>query len=467
MNTQRHSWLLALLLMLGFAHPQTSVKAADPGPIFLPFIGRNAWFGADDLPAVNAPYFTEADIIQSRFGEMAVFWFGQITTDRASTDVRIGWNNQELVVYTATYDRIISYNPHSDGSDLTQWDTAALAIQTSAGDAVSPGADSYRFLSEVRWFEPGDDPRYQRTMVGTGHDWQVRPIRFINNFGYMGTVPGDEKEDKGWSITFRIPFSSLGLAGAPAPGTRWRMQLEVFNRNSQAGPPLGSEVWPLRSTASAPASWGYLNFGIPSYTPPPAKNPGAITLTKNTPGIRINDVSVGGGANCGAQADPLFFERWGSLNYAGEPSFNIQNQGLIADWNCFSRYIFSSTLPSLPPGKIFRSARLVLTQMGGSEPSQARPSWIQVLTLNQNWAENTLTWNTLPQAHENIGGAWVGVVNPDWSSPDVWNTLPRREWDVSRAVLEALQEGQPLRLALYSADDGGKRHAHGQVLRLQ
>ena len=62
--------------------------------------------------------------------------------------------NQELVVYTTTYDRIISYNPHSDGTDLNghrqRWPS------NFRGRAVSPGADS--FLIQCAGSSPGMIP---------------------------------------------------------------------------------------------------------------------------------------------------------------------------------------------------------------------------------------------------------------------------------------------------------------------
>ncbi|MFN3928752.1 MAG: DNRLRE domain-containing protein, partial [Thermoflexus sp.] len=75
------------------------------------------------------------------------------------------------------------------------------------------------------------------------------------------------------------------------------------------------------------------------------------------------------------------------------------------------------------------------------------PSWIQVLTVAQDWDDQNLTWNNAPLAVENIGGTWVYPVT---SSPG-WPGIPYR-WDVTYAVAQAHAAGQPLRLALYSAD---------------
>jgi hypothetical protein len=76
-----------------------------------------------------------------------------------------------------------------------------------------------------------------------------------------------------------------------------------------------------------------------------------------------------------------------------------------------------------------------------------QPSYIQVLTVDQDWNENTLTWNNAPPAAENITGTWV---NPLPAFPG-WPGLPR-QWDVSRAATQAYAAGRSLRLVVYSAD---------------
>ena len=59
------------------------------------------------------------------------------------------------------------------------------------------------------------------------------------------------------------------------------------------------------------------------------------------------------------------------------------------------------------------------------------------------------SWNNAPLAHENISGTWVQP--RDYSLPD-----QIYQWNVARAVAQAYANGEPLRLALYSAD--GERH---------
>jgi hypothetical protein len=406
--------------------------------------------GTSDAPRINAPYFSDSDVMTNRFSEMGVFWFGKVTNDEAYTDVRIAYNDTELVVYTTTYDRIIAYNPKSNGSDLTQWDTAALALQTSESGTAGPGSNAYRFLVEVRWSEPQNSPNYQATYKGNGTGWSVTAVPFTNKFGYMGTVPGDDKEDKGWAITFHIPYSSLGVS-KPASGAHWRMHLDVYNRNSQAGPALTPQVWPAGSSPSDTSHWGLLNFGIPSYSPPASKNPQTLVLRQGLNGATVTDAGVGGGATC-AGPTTNYYDYWGSLNYAGRTDFNIQNQGLIADWPCYSKVYITIPIKAIPAGKLIRSAKISLSEFGGSDPTLAPSSYIQVMSVGSDWSEASLTWNNAPASQENYTGTWVDVYKGPL--PPNWPTIPRYDWDVSRALADAYARGGPLRLVLYSADGG-------------
>jgi hypothetical protein len=130
--------------------------------------------------------------------------------------------------------------------------------------------------------------------------------------------------------------------------------------------------------------------------------------------------------------------------------FNVQNQGNISDWPCFAKYFVTFPLSALPAGKAIISATLTLHQFGNAGQGwnpPPEPSYLQLLTIGQDWTEDTLTWNTAPMALENTGGAWVDPLPAYGGDPGV-----ARSWDVSRAVAEAYAAGEPLRLAVYSAD---------------
>ena len=102
------------------------------------------------------------------------------------------------------------------------------------------------------------------------------------------------------------------------------------------------------------------------------------------------------------------------------------------------------------PGRLIVSATLTLHLFGsageGWDPGP-QPSLIQALTVDKEWDEATITWNTAPLAQENIGATWVNPVSSHAGVPGVPYT-----WDVGRAVADAYQAGRPLRLALYEAD---------------
>ena len=164
---------------------------------------------------------------------------------------------------------------------------------------------------------------------------------------------------------------------------------------------------------------------------------------------RGGNAAVGGtiGNLCPGNAHFIWNE-WGNANFAGAESFNIQNQKDVSDWPCFAKYYVQFPLNLVPQGKVIRSARLILHIWGGSEPTLARPTFLQILEIDENWQEASLTWNNAPLALQNIAGTWV---NPQTENPPDWPGVPY-EWDVSLAVERAYTHGLPVRLAVYSAD---------------
>jgi hypothetical protein len=221
----------------------------------------------------------------------------------------------------------------------------------------------------------------------------------------------------------------------------------VHDRNTQAGPPNPDTAWPETFRQNDLSSWGTIGFGVPIYTPPSTTNPHSYTLRNKLNGLVVTDGMVGGGMSCGGSLSD-FWNTWGNTSFPGNTDFNVQNQADVADWPCFSKIYLTFPLTSLPPGKAIISASLTMHEFGNSGDSgQAKPSWIQVVTTNQDWNAASLTWNNAPYAEENYTGSWV---NPVGSFPG-WPGKPYT-WDISRAVADAYLKGQPLRLVLYSAD---------------
>jgi hypothetical protein len=116
----------------------------------------------------------------------------------------------------------------------------------------------------------------------------------------------------------------------------------------------------------------------------------------------------------------------------------------------FPKYYVTFPLDSLPAGTTIISATLQLHQFGnagaGWDPGP-KPSYIQVLSVAEDWSEATLTWNNAPLAQENVAATRVDPVG-DPVPPEGFD----RQWDISGAVAEAYAAHRPLRLVVYSGD---------------
>lgn len=430
--------VVTLVLFLTLVTPQSVGSLAAAHALYFPLVAARS--GPATAPRVNVPYFNRADL-DAAFGELAIFWFGAVTPTRNYADVRIGHNDTELYVYVATFDRRLWYDRSPEVTDLSAWDAVTLYLDTGASATLS--ASSHRFVAQL-----SDDggSAYQTAYRASRGNWSPAPTPFTSRPGWRGEQLNDDTDDRGWVMTFRIPFASLGLAERPSPGTTWRMAVVLHDRDGAAGTPIPDQAWPSAANLSAPLTWGKLSFAIPSYTPPPSTSPQSFTIRHGLNGAVVPDAAVGGGIICGDGLD--FWREWGeSTRDAGKGDFNVQNQSDVADWPCFSKYYVTFPLGTLPPGRVVVSARLVLHQFGNADPSQARPSLIQVHTIDADWTEQSLSWNNAPLASENVGS---GRVDPLAGIPD-WPGV-RREFDVTRAVARAYAAGGPLRLALYSAD---------------
>jgi hypothetical protein len=421
----------------------------DGGNQYLPQM-FNYSVSQTNTPTVNIPYFQVASVTESKFDEMSIFWFGKVKSDTNYTDVRIGYNDEALWIYTASFDRRLWYNSSSTGNNLEAWDAVTLLLHVDgASIPFVPLSQSYQFVAQLHTWEANTN--FEKAYQGNGAQWVTKGgLLFSTVSGWRGNYPNDNVDDSGWAMTFKIPFTSLGLSGKPSAGTTWRLGFMLHDRDSQAGPALTDQVWPELINLQSPASWGILRFGMPTFTPPDVTNQQTTTIRNRLNGVVVPDVAAGGGATCGANLN--IWTQWGEANYAARGDFNIQNQVDIADFPCFSKYFVTFPLTSIPAGKTIRSAKLILHEFGGADPNNAYSSLIQVLRIGQDWSESSLNWNNSPLAIENVAQTWVGV----YKKQLVWPGDPY-EWDISRAVTQAYQEGSPLRLVLYSAD--GKYHS--------
>ena len=395
---------------------------------------------------VNAPYFDVADIGQSKFDETVIFWFGRVTPAQNYADVRVAYNDVELYVHMAIFDRRLWYDESPSVGDLTQWDAVTLYLNTTGSSGGAPGTSAYRLIAQLSWWE--ERAGYQATYRGNASGWEAASVPMTTTAGWRGNAPLDDMDDRGWVMEYRIPFSSLGLAAPPPPGSVWGMALAVHDRDDRAGAPIADERWPETMNGDAPYTWGQLHFGLPVYSPPGASSLQTVTIRQGLNGAAVPDAAIGGttGNLCPGD-DDFIWNVWGNSSFAGAPDFNIQNQSDVSDWPCFAKYYVTFPLSAIPPGKVIVSATLTLHHWGNSGPfDQVESSYVHVMTVGADWDESTLAWNNAPLAVENVSQAWV----PKVGSCD-WPCVPRT-WDVSRAVAQAHADGRPLRLALYSSD---------------
>ena len=393
---------------------------------------------ASSAPIINAPFYDVSSVINDRYGELAVAWFGKVTPNENSTDVRLGYNRQKLYIQLSTYDRQLWYSEQPTAGAYNRWDAASVYL-------VFPNANNQtrqiRLDAMLNHWESRSS--FQTAFEYTGGRWAQANIPFTSTTAWRGEDLNAATEDRGWIVTYEIPFSSLGYASPPASGAIWKMGLSVHDQDSGANGAYRTSSWPAGFAAENTTAYGQLRFGIPGYTAPAKPAAGTVKVQQG-----VKDGSVGGYSTCGAGMN--YWSDWGNKVYNSNPENQvavIQNQGDVADWPCFSRYYVTFPMASVPSGKVILSATLTLHHFGNSQPSDAQESYIQVLRVGSDWQESTLAWNNAPQAIENYTGVWV---NPLRSYPGVPGVA--YNWDVTRAVAQAYSEGNPLRLALYDSD---------------
>jgi hypothetical protein len=330
--------------------------------------------------------------------------------------------------------------------DLTSWDAASLYLNLNGNTGETPDTSNFQFVGQLNW--SGSRMGYQAAYQGDGVGWAAAPIPFTTVSRYWGDAPNSEEDDRGWALTYRIPFTSLGLDGPPPDGTIWGLAVALYDRDDAAGTSIPVKAWPPAMSPEKPETWGQLAFGLPAHPPSAVTPSGTTTIRNKLDGATVVDGMAGGSSVCGTGLD--FWTEWGEENYAGASQVNIQNQFDVADWPCFSKYYISFPLDAIPPSAEVISATLTLFQFGnagGGNYGDPYVSLIQVFTIADDWEETTLNWNNAPLASENVSRAWVEPI----TGPNDLTGVPRT-WDVSEAVAEAHTGSTPLRLALYSTD---------------
>ncbi len=401
-----------------------------------------------DTPRINMPFFDGT----IQYAEMAVFGMGQITPTVNYADMRVGYNQSEIYIDLAIFDKRLWNDSSPAYNEFDQWDSVTVLLNTGNPIQTSLTPNVYKF--NLQAYKGGSPVPYRAVYQWGTSGWEFVSSQFDMTSGWRGNDFNDNSDDRGWVARFHISFSTLGLT-APIDDTVWSVAFFLHDRDDVAGTAIPVVSWPSNVMADTPFTWGKLVFGLPEYESPGVTFSETIMIRENTNGITVPDSGVGGTTGNLCPGDAYFiWNEWGNLNFGDSWHFNIQNQGDVADWPCFSKYYVRFPLDSVPDGKKIVSATLLLHYWGGSNPSTAQSSLIQVLTVNEDWQENLVTWNNGPWAWENVSRTWVHL-------PAVWPNWPKVPvfWDVSYAVDQAYRTGKPLNIYLYEADwagDSGK-----------
>lgn len=439
---------IALLSMNALPLPDDSIHLGDRAT---GVVGSRQTAALETRRRVHAPYFPET----IKWAEAGIFWFGRVDPPGAPgqnyADVRVAYTAEELVVYINIEDYYIWYDTEATPtSDLTRYEAVAIYLDTAHDRANTPQQDDYFFLSGLCLYGCGDGSNYRRQARGTGTGWDTTwgGSWADGTWASWWCNPGPNSNecgiDFGWWSYIHIPWSTLGLSGPPAQGTIWGLGVLLYDRDDQ--PPAGSvapEYWPETFDADSPSTWGELGFGLATYTPPPALPQGTTVIRRGLGASVVEDSWVGGGGTCsgGHEGDP------DNDNHGGDTGLYVANQSLIADFTCFSKSFLRFYLDGIPPDKTIVSATLTLHHWGNANPSEAQPSLIQFLTVDNTWEEYGVTWNNGPLARQNLSATWV---EPLTEFPG-WPGIPYN-WDATQAVAEAYAAGEPLSIAMYTAD---------------
>jgi hypothetical protein len=431
---------------------QALASPLDPNTVYLPLQTSSRV-----QRRVNLPYFPTSAAPEVSSGivptETAIFWLGRVNQAENYADIRVAYDDRIIHLYMSVYDRLVWYqNPPRTPSNLLERDAVTLYLNL-AGGGSTPSLGAYRFDAGVN--RSGDREAYQVVYQGNGATWVQTDLVFTTTVGLVGE-PNDSEIDRGWTIVFRIPFSSLGLSGPPPQGSIWGAAMALYDSDNGSGPPIADNTWPENLNGNKPSTWGAFHFGLPGGGAQPGAPDGTTVIRQGLNGAVVTDGGVGGNlpsrsdgsALCNGNPD-VIWNIWATRVFPGSDSVNIQNQLNLADWPCFAKYYLTFPLDGLPEGKSILSADLTLHQWGGSDLTRAQPSLLQISTLAEDWSEASLSWNSAPIASENVSQVWTDpytIVTPqDWPGKAV-------TWDISRAVRQAVLANEPLRLAIYSAD---------------
>jgi hypothetical protein len=404
-----------------------------------------------DGPFIHVPYEDVDDLIDKAFPKMAVFWFGEVTTNNNYYDVRIGYNDTALYVYVAAVDRLLWYDNTPASMNLDEWDSISLYIAPNNGNEML--ANQAYLLSSGLAAHESLRSDYEKSFRWNGSSWRAANIAYDTSSQWRGPGLNDADDDRGWGLGYVIPFSSLGLTQMPDKDTVWRLGIIAHDRDYQNGTSIAPQIWPAEFEPSHFDSWGRISFGLLDTPGSTSSVQGSVLIQEGVNHAVVQDVSPGGFTVCGTGL--AFWTEWGQVIYEGENAMtaNIQNQRDIADWPCFAKFYLNFPITDIPENREIVRATLRLYLYGnagewGDPVFQPYHSLIQVGMTNNDWTENTLNWNNAPLLLENISQTWVDPEEHAVGWPGV-----KYEWDVTKAARSAYENGSnSLSLALYSAD---------------
>ncbi|MGB8343763.1 MAG: hypothetical protein WCD86_02710 [Ktedonobacteraceae bacterium] len=180
--------------------------------------GSIAQASSSPFQQFNIPYFHGP----VPFNQAAIFWFGDVTSSDNYVNVRMGYNNQELYIDLHIVDLSLWYDPHATAPNLNMGDTATVYLDTTSNGSKSPDRFSYKFLAQVDQYQLRT--YYQQASQGNGSGWAPSSLPFTTVSGWRGSG-FNGKQDAGWTMTYHLPFFSLGLSGPPSSGTAWKLAL--------------------------------------------------------------------------------------------------------------------------------------------------------------------------------------------------------------------------------------------------
>jgi hypothetical protein len=195
------------------------------------FPTSSAKAAAPSTALIHIPYFTTA----VPFNQTAIFLFGEVTSTNTYTDVRIGYNSSELYVDLQIVDHYWWYDTNTSAPNVNVGDNASVYLETTPGGSSLLAGNSYKFQAAVNGYKQRNN--YQQAYSGNGMAWTAARIPFTAVYGWRGHG-FNGPQDSGWSMTYHIPFRSLGLSSPPHQGNLWKLAVKVHNRDDAANTPF-------------------------------------------------------------------------------------------------------------------------------------------------------------------------------------------------------------------------------------